>query len=100
MNLAGLTLKENESLIDNSASQESLKCIANGLLLRNEIKQWLITTNVNQNFVRLLDDDHISMETQFLVCRILYLITLEDDALDFIKKLVNLNINKCLAKVN
>ncbi|KAI9305272.1 hypothetical protein BJ944DRAFT_239793 [Cunninghamella echinulata] len=99
LNLAGLTIKEKEELIDTSASQESLKCICNGLLLRNEIKQWLIITEVAQVFIRLLDSNDISNETQFLVCRVLYLITLEDDTADFVKKLVDLNINQCLAKI-
>ncbi|KAI8089382.1 guanine nucleotide exchange factor [Halteromyces radiatus] len=99
MKLAGFLASKDE-LLDNSSSQEALKCIANCILLNgNGVKQLLLESEYTINTcVRLLDSDIISIETQFLICRILYLmISLDEHSI--LNELMDLQVPTALAKI-
>lgn len=70
-------LLETTKVVDTSVSQEALKCLSNCILLSGDtMKSWLIETkNALDTCARLLHSDTVSVDIQFLICRLLYLMT-------------------------
>lgn len=95
MKLGGL-LDPNDQK-DTALSQEALKCISNCLLLKDATKAWFLENNGIDSCSRLLKTPDLSMESQFLACRILLFTTVNRP--DLVKELVKLDIGNSLADV-
>ncbi|KAG1186627.1 hypothetical protein G6F36_006028 [Rhizopus arrhizus] len=90
--LAGL--QQQKEILDTLTSREALKCIVNSIYLKSELKKYLEPTI--ESLQNLLCND-TSQETQFLTCRILFLLTV--NRIDLVKQVMKLDIAKGIEKV-
>ncbi|CAO3599318.1 unnamed protein product [Absidia cylindrospora] len=105
--LTGLGVAPEHSLVDTSSSQAALKCLANCILLSSTsapredggmIITWLVDSkNTMSTCARLLGSDSVSTDIQFLICRLLYLLT--SDGTCIIDILMTLDLPGHIAKV-
>lgn len=83
---------------DTSSSREALKCIANCIHLKEEVKVYLEQDDVIGLCQRVLQSENpISQDTQFLTCRILFFLTVNRP--DLVSRLIESNIWDPIAKV-
>ncbi|KAI8083627.1 guanine nucleotide exchange factor [Thamnidium elegans] len=85
-------------LKDTSSSREALKCIANCIHLNDKIKVYLEEQDVLGSCQYVLQsEDHISLDTQFLTCRILFFLTVNRP--DLVTRLIDASISIAIEKV-
>ncbi|KAI7864158.1 guanine nucleotide exchange factor [Spinellus fusiger] len=84
--------------LDTPCSCEALKCIANCIHLDPNTKKWLESLGIMDTCCQLLHLPDLSMDSQFLTCRILFFMTVHRN--DLVQKLIQLGIGKCIAKVS
>ncbi|KAG2236730.1 hypothetical protein INT48_000728 [Thamnidium elegans] len=83
---------------DTSSSREALKCIANCIHLNDKIKVYLEEQDVLGSCQYVLQsEDHISLDTQFLTCRILFFLTVNRP--DLVTRLIDASISIAIEKV-
>jgi hypothetical protein len=90
--LAGL--QQQKETLDTLTSREALKCIVNSIYLKSELKKYLEPTI--ESLQNMLCND-TSQETQFLTCRILFLLTVNQ--IDLVKQVMKLDIAKGIEKL-
>ncbi|KAI8599108.1 guanine nucleotide exchange factor [Dissophora ornata] len=73
---SGLT-KTSEASIDKTGSREALKCLANALLLKPTTRPIFERLEGHRQCSQLLKRPHMSNESQFLLSRILFLVTID-----------------------
>ncbi|KAI8971647.1 guanine nucleotide exchange factor [Mycotypha africana] len=96
LRIAGLH-KDVESK-DTVTTREALKCIANSIYLKADIKIFLEREQVHSICRSILQTrEHLSQEAQFLLCRILFFLTI--DRADLVRDLVQSDIAISLEKV-
>ncbi|KAI8343863.1 guanine nucleotide exchange factor [Chlamydoabsidia padenii] len=93
-------LLEESRLVDTNVTQEALKCLANCILLSGDtMKPWLIESkNALMTCARLLHSDSVSVDIQFLICRLLYLMIYGQDPC-IVDILMDLDLPDALAKI-
>ncbi|KAF9921922.1 hypothetical protein FBU30_008014 [Linnemannia zychae] len=79
--------KSTEASIDKTCSREALKCLANTLLLKSSTKPIFERLEGHSQCSILLKRSQLSNESQFLFCRILFLMTIESTSV--VKSLVD-----------
>lgn len=84
--------------LDTSTSHEALKCLSNCILLQSSTKELIVERNGVEACFQLLSIPNLSMESQFLACRILFFLTVNNHELT--GKLIHLDIAPVLQKVN
>lgn len=96
--LADLAFKSKEGK-DTTSTQEALKCIANCIQLNDSVKVYLEEQDVIGSCQKLLQqsDDRISLDTQFLTCRIIFFLTVNRP--DLVTKLIDSQISYAIEKV-
>lgn len=95
--LAYLAFKSKEGE-DTTSTQEALKCIANCIQLNENVKVHLEEQDVIGCCQKLLQsDDRISLDTQFLTCRIIFFLTVNRP--DLVSKLIDSHISDAIEKV-
>ncbi|KAG2208077.1 hypothetical protein INT47_010439 [Mucor saturninus] len=88
----------NENIKDTTSSREALKCIANCIHLNDSVKVFLEEQDIIGLCLLLMQsDDHLSLETQFLTCRVLFFMTVNRP--DLVSRLIHANISAAIAKV-
>ncbi|RCH94799.1 hypothetical protein CU097_004743 [Rhizopus azygosporus] len=92
INLAGLHTDEPK---ETASSCEALKCIANSIYLKSDLKECLDSEIISLH--KLVVGDNPSQDTQFLVCRILFFMTV--NRADLVTQLINDSIEKTLEKI-
>lgn len=95
--LAGL--HKPTKVIDTLSSQEALKCICNCIFLKESVKPYLEEEHVVDSCLYVLqsEDHRLSLETQFLTCRILFFLTVHRS--DLVLSLIQSNAADAIAKV-
>ncbi|KAG0328521.1 hypothetical protein BG000_000444 [Podila horticola] len=83
---SGLT-KATEAGIDKAGSKEALKCLANALLLKPATRPYFEKLGGHGHCSALLKRSQLSNESQFLFCRILFLVTI--DAASIVQSLLD-----------
>ncbi|KAI9020797.1 guanine nucleotide exchange factor [Phycomyces nitens] len=83
--------------VDTPCSREALKCIANSIHLCADMKQILEKDNILQGCADLLKLPQLSIDGQFLGCRILFFMTVGRE--DLVQRLISLDIGQCIAKI-
>lgn len=92
-----LAFKPNQ-VKDTSSSREALKCIANCIHLNDKVKVYLEEQDVLGACHDVLQsEDHLSLDTQFLTCRILFFLTVNRP--DLVAHLIDGNISNAIEKV-
>ncbi|KAI1321430.1 hypothetical protein EDD11_005121 [Mortierella claussenii] len=81
--------KATETTIDRICSKEALKCLANALLLKPTTRPIFERLKGHCQCSQLLKNPHLSNESQFLFCRILFLVTI--DAASVVENLIDDN---------
>lgn len=96
--MADLAFKSKEGK-DTTSTQEALKCIANCIQLNDSVKVYLEEQDVIGSCQKLLQqsDDRISLDTQFLTCRIIFFLTVNRP--DLVTKLIDSQISYAIEKV-
>ncbi|KAG9285153.1 hypothetical protein G9A89_004368 [Geosiphon pyriformis] len=90
-------LEDSEALIDTTVSQEALTCIANALLLKDETRDLFEKYKGVATSTYQLQRDNLSLKSQFLFSRILFLMTVRPSYT--VQQLINqYNIIDILAK--
>ncbi|KAG0338310.1 hypothetical protein BG004_007271 [Podila humilis] len=79
--------KATEASIDKPGSKEALKCLANALLLKPATRPCFEKLEGHSQCSLLLKRPHLSNESHFLLCRILFLVTI--DATSIVKSLLD-----------
>ncbi|KAG0199859.1 hypothetical protein BGX28_006927 [Mortierella sp. GBA30] len=79
--------KATEATIDRTSSREALKCLANALLLKPTTRPIFERLDGHGQCSQILKRSHLSNESQFLFCRILFLVTI--DAPSIVKSLID-----------
>lgn len=83
---------------DTLSSREALKCIANCIFLKEDIKSYLESEGIISSCQYILQsEDRLSLETQFLTCRILFFMTVHRS--DLVAQLIESNISNSIEKV-
>lgn len=96
MKLAGLY--EPTQVKDTLSSREALKCIANCIFLKEDIKSFFEQEGIISSCQYILQSkDPLSLEAQFLTCRILFFMTVHRS--DLVSQLIESNISKSIEKV-
>lgn len=90
-------LLDRDQIIDTPTSREALRCIANCMLLKDSTKQYLEQQDVIISCMHLLNAPKLSLDSQFLKCRILYFMTIGRP--DLVKRLIELDIISGLENV-
>ncbi|KAI8393971.1 guanine nucleotide exchange factor [Radiomyces spectabilis] len=90
-------LTSTTTLTDTPTSQEALKCIANCILLKPTVKNYLEELGAVETCCRLLQLAQPSMDTQFLSCRILFFMTVDRN--DLVDQLIQQEIASGIQKV-
>ncbi|KAF7725946.1 hypothetical protein EC973_009183 [Apophysomyces ossiformis] len=93
---AGL-LNLNE-IIDTPSSQEALKCLANCILLKETTKTWIEELACLDRCCAILQYPSLSMDTQFLLCRILFFMTVNRH--DLVKRLIELDVAQAIQRIS
>ncbi|KAL7318419.1 hypothetical protein PS15m_001669 [Mucor circinelloides] len=95
--LAGL--HKPTKVIDTLSSQEALKCICNCIFLKESVKPYLEEEHVVDSCLYVLqsEDHRLSLETQFLTCRILFFLTVHRS--DLVLSLIQSNAADAIAKI-
>lgn len=84
--------------MDTSSTREALKCIANCILLDGSVKAYLEKDGViNACQLILKSNDNLHMDSQFLLCRILFFLTVNRS--DLVDQLVESDIAASIEKV-
>ncbi|KAL0080077.1 guanine nucleotide exchange factor [Phycomyces blakesleeanus] len=83
--------------VDTLCSCEALKCIANCIHLCADVKQYLEKNNILEGCFDLLKLPQLSVDGQFLACRILFFVTVGRE--DLVEKLISLDIGQCITKI-
>ncbi|KAG0240584.1 guanine nucleotide exchange factor [Mortierella sp. GBAus27b] len=79
--------KSTEAAIDRTSSREALKCLANALLLKPSTRPIFERLDGHGLCSQLLKRSQLSNESQFLFCRILFLVTI--DTVSIVKSLID-----------
>ncbi|KAF9362776.1 hypothetical protein BGX34_005503 [Mortierella sp. NVP85] len=79
--------KATEATIDRTSSREALKCLANALLLKPPTRPIFERLEGHKHCSLLLKRSQLSNESQFLFCRILFLVTI--DTTTIVKSLID-----------
>jgi hypothetical protein len=95
MKVGGLLNKD--YVVDTPTSREALRCIANCILLREFTKQYLEQQDVIVSCIHLLNAPNLSLDSQFLKCRILYFMAIGRP--DLVKRLIQLDVISALENV-
>ena len=95
MKLGGLLTSG--SYTDNTQSREALKCLSNCILLRDNTKEFIVEHDGVAACFHLLESSALSTESQFLTCRILFFMTVNNS--DIVQQLIRLNIQQVLQNV-
>lgn len=90
-------LDDIDSFQDMASAQEGLKCLANCILLDENTKTYLEENHGVAACGQLLQSKDLSMETQFLICRILFFMTANRS--DIVFQLMDYDIAQSTAKV-
>lgn len=89
---------EREKPLDTPTSHEALKCLSNCILLQSATKELIVERNGVEACFQLLSIPNLSMESQFLACRILFFLTVNNHELT--GKLIHLDIAPVLQKAS
>ncbi|KAF9180601.1 hypothetical protein BGZ51_006081 [Haplosporangium sp. Z 767] len=84
--------KATDATIDKPSSREALKCLANALLLKPTTRPIFERLEGHGQCSQILKRPHLSNESQFLFCRILFLVTIDAttiDATTIVKSLID-----------
>ncbi|KAI8994691.1 guanine nucleotide exchange factor [Pilobolus umbonatus] len=93
--IAGLS---REHITDTMSSREALKCIANCIYLKEHVKPYLEEVDIIGSASNVLQSaDHLSVDTQFLLCRILFFMTV--NRYDLVTQLIDSNIASSIQKI-
>ncbi|KAI8091159.1 guanine nucleotide exchange factor [Gilbertella persicaria] len=95
MKLAGIY--HPDQVTDTTVSREALKCIANAIFLNEEAKAYLEQEKGLYALQSLLQSKQLSLETQFLTCRILFFMTVNRH--DLVQQLIDADIASSIEKV-
>ncbi|KAG2222072.1 hypothetical protein INT45_007958 [Circinella minor] len=95
MKLGGLLTPS--SYTDNHSSQEALKCLSNCILLCDNTKEFVVEHDGVVACFHLLESFTLGTESQFLTCRILFFMTVNNP--DIVQQLIHLHIQPVLQKV-
>ncbi|CEP10032.1 hypothetical protein [Parasitella parasitica] len=97
LQLAGL--QQSEKIVDSPSSHEALKCICNCIFLKESVKPYLEEEHVVDSCLHVLqsEDHQLSLETQFLTCRVLFFLTVGRS--DLVDSLIKSNVSGAIAKV-
>lgn len=64
--------------MDTPQTREALKCLANMLLLEQETRVTLVYKGGFNKIIKAMEEENLSVDTVFLMCRILFLVTVNN----------------------
>ncbi|KAI8146754.1 guanine nucleotide exchange factor synembryn-domain-containing protein [Fennellomyces sp. T-0311] len=95
LKLGGLLSPNDQT--DTAQTREALKCLSNCILLRENTKEWVVKHDSVAACFHLLQSSTLSTESQFLTCRILFLLTVNSP--DIVQHLIRLDVPVVLQNV-
>ncbi|KAG0167452.1 hypothetical protein DFQ28_006074 [Apophysomyces sp. BC1034] len=87
-----------KEVTDTPSSQEALKCLANCILLKETTKVWVDELECIDTCCYILQSPDLSMDTQFLLCRILFFMTVNRH--DLVKRLMEIDVAQAIQRIS